>query len=124
MKIFCTMFPVEGGFRERILRALEDIERLPNDWNNNGAPSFEKEHVQRVRTLVDSLAHTSFVAPSACRSISIEYDAKQLGHLLFDVCADGTIEMFYVGVSNHTVERTAQVSDIQLMVERYFDGQL
>ena len=53
----------------RNLQQLEQIANLPNDWNQNGAPSFSDDHIKMVHDLLISLKKQPFIFPTACQSI-------------------------------------------------------
>lgn len=109
---------------EKAHRALRGIERLPENWNENGAPPFSKEHVKRVRELVDTLIRVPRIAPSACSGIALEYRNRYLGFLCFEIFESGLSEMLYVDSADNCIEGIIHENEIPAIVRKYVNGKL
>lgn len=73
--------------------ALSEIEKLKDDWNDNGASAFSSKLIERCRGIVVQLASEPFICPTACGSIQFEYEKENGDYLEFEVYED-RIECF------------------------------
>ena len=67
---------------------LDEIAKLKDDWNNNGASSFPAKMVAKCRGIVTQLAAEPFICPTACGSIQFEYEKENGDYLEFEVYED------------------------------------
>lgn len=78
------------------LQKLEQIEKLTENWNGNGAKAFSKNLIARVRELIIFLAMQPEVFPTACDSLQLEYDKADGSHLEIEIPEEGEAEIFSI----------------------------
>lgn len=74
---------------------LNEIAKLENNWNNNGANSISAKLIEKCREIVMQLAAEPFICPTACGSIQFEYEKENGDYLEFEIYED-RIEVFYI----------------------------
>lgn len=79
--------------------ALDDISKLEENWNDNGANAFPIELVEKCREIVNQLVAEPFVCPTACGSIQFEYEKENGEYLEFEVYED-RIEVYMDSILN------------------------
>ena len=92
-------------------KSLERIERLKDNWNNNGASKFNKEHIQFVQHFIDQLDKNYIwrVYPTARDSIQIERETRD-EYIEFEIYEDGRIKMFRFVTQENGLGRTKCIS--------------
>lgn len=83
------------GLYANSFRVLSEIEQLPENWNENGAPSFSKEMIDIMRKIILTLDNQPFISPTAKGSIQFEYEDKDENYLEFELLPDERIKMFF-----------------------------
>lgn len=73
--------------------ALSEIEKLKDNWNDNGASSFSSKLIGKCRKIAMQLVSEPFVCPTACGSIQFEYEKENGDYLEFEIYED-RIECF------------------------------
>lgn len=108
----------------RNLQQLEQIANLPNDWNQNGAPSFSDDHIKMVHDLLISLKKQPFIFPTACQSIQIEYEKENEDYLEFEIYSNGSVKEFFCSSNNDIKTLCISVSDIAQEVDRFYGSNI
>lgn len=80
------------AFIENIKR-INEIARLTDNWNENGAPSFPAFQIEMMKHIVNRLNRQPFITPTANGSIQFEYENKD-DYLEFELFSDGRIKVF------------------------------
>ena len=62
---------------------LSEIEKLKDNWNDNGASAFSSKLIEKCRGIVMQLASEPFICPTACGSIQFEYEKENGDYLEF-----------------------------------------
>lgn len=78
---------------------LNEIAKLENNWNNNGANSISAKLIEKCREIVMQLAAEPFICPTACGSIQFEYEKENGDYLEFEIYED-RIEVFLYTTSD------------------------
>lgn len=73
---------------------LDEIAKLDNNWNKNGASPFSARLIEKCRGIVRQLAAEPFICPTACGSIQFEYEKENGEYLEFEIYED-RIEVFW-----------------------------
>lgn len=79
--------------------ALDEIAKLDDNWNNNGADSFSIKLIEKCRDIMTQLVAEPFICPTACGSIQFEYEKDNGEYLEFEIYED-RIEVFLDTSSN------------------------
>ena len=79
--------------------ALDEIAKLDDNWNNNGAGPFSAKLIEKCRGIVAQLEAEPFICPTACGSIQFEYEKENGEYLEFEIYED-RIEVFLDTPSN------------------------
>lgn len=83
---------------ENMLKALDIIASLPDNWDNEGAKPFPAEFVRWLKNLVMNLQvdHDAEIFPTMRDSVQFEFDNPNGDYLEFEVSADRKIRKFSV----------------------------
>ena len=92
-----------GDIKSENLHKLEQIRKLKNGWNGNGAPAFSGELINRIKMLIETLEIQPEVFPTALGSIQLEYDNARHDHLEIDIGDNDRAEIFMVKNSGEEV---------------------
>ncbi len=95
---------------ENLIR-LQQISELENDWDSEGAQSFDKDLIKTVVNLIGRLRLQPQIFPTACDSIQLEYDKTNGDYLEFEITKSGA-QMFFLG---HNGEHYKREIDIELI---------
>lgn len=98
------------------LRKLDEIQRLPRNWNGNGASRIPKKLVNKAKSLVMSLETQPQVFPTANNSIQIEYDGSDGSYLEFQISKKKELE--YYRVDKQGSEFSGSIPYSSYMVEK------
>lgn len=77
------------------LKRLSEIEKLPDNWNNNGAERISVGIIKQVRKLLMSLEHQPEVFPTACEAIQLEWENAKNEYLEMEIL-DDSINVFMI----------------------------
>ena len=95
-KIYSMAYTSVNSLEKNYIEAsttLNDIAKLEDNWNNNGANSFSTKLIEKCRGIAMQLAAEPFICPTACGSIQFEYEKENGDYLEFEIYED-RIEVF------------------------------
>lgn len=92
------------------LKRLSEIEKLPDNWNNNGAEHISNSIVKSVRKILLSLEHQPEVFPTACDAIQLEWENDKNEYLEMEVLED-TVNVFCIDAKGDEVQRTITLDE-------------
>lgn len=95
-KIYSMAYTSINSLEKNYLEAsamLNEIAKLKDNWNNNGANSFSAKLIEKCRGILMQLAAEPFICPTACGSIQFEYEKENGDYLEFEIYED-RIEVF------------------------------
>lgn len=78
------------------MEKLEQIAKLENGWDGDGARAFSVALIRTVREIVVSLDKQPEIFPTACDTIQIEYDHEDGSYLEIEISDDGVAKVFSV----------------------------
>ena len=78
------------------LKRLSEIEKLPDNWNNNGAEKISIGVIKAVRKLLMGMEYQPEIFPTACGTIQFEYDGDNNSYIEFEIGASDFIEVFLI----------------------------
>ncbi len=73
------------------IKRLEDIGKLPYDWNGYGARPFSSALIDKCEKIVNELSHQPEIYPTGRQSIQFQYQLKDKSYLEFEIFADKTM---------------------------------
>lgn len=104
------------------LKRLSEIEKLPDDWNNNGAESIPANIIKRVRKLLMSMEFQPEIFPTACDSIQLEWENSKNEYLEMEVM-EKSVNVFRIDSEGNEVQRTVDHDEenIKHIVREFYD---
>jgi hypothetical protein len=97
------------------LKRLSEIEKLPDNWNNDGAAPIPRGVVKNVRKLLMNLAYQPEIFPTVCDAVQLEWDNKNGEYLemevledlinVFKIDRDGGEEQYTIAIDAVAVEK-------------------
>ena len=104
------------------LKRLSEIEKLPDNWNNNGAEHISPQIIKMARKLLMSMTYQPEVFPTACEAIQLEWENDKKEYLEMEIL-DGTINIFQIdaegGEEQHTISFDENI--VNAIVEEFYD---
>lgn len=85
--------------RTENLDKLFAISTLEDNWNGNGAPSFSRELIEKVHSIIIDLTIQPELFPTALQTIQLEYDNSRKDHMEIEIGTDDMSEVFIVDKS-------------------------
>lgn len=106
----------------RDLQVLDDIALLEENWNDNGAPSFDEKMINQMRKIINKLTIQPEVFPTANGSIQFEYENEKGGYLEFELFNDNRLKVFSEDSdrSNTTCYMSLDVPEIEKVVRQFY----
>lgn len=104
------------------LKRLSEIEKLPDNWNNNGAEHISPQIIKKVRTLLMSMTFQPEVFPTACDAIQLEWENDKKEYLEMEIL-DDTINVFQIDAEGGEEQRTIGFDEsvVNSIVEEFYD---
>lgn len=101
---------------------LDKLEKLPYNWNGNGAEPFSKKFIENVRILIRSLVHQPRIFPLADFGVQLEYHGKNNSYLEIDLSDKEVAEIYQVDIDGNETESTIRSSadNINNLVENFY----
>mgnify|MGYP000165745563 CR=1 FL=1 len=104
------------------LKKIGIIEGLEDDWNGNGATSFSKHLIEKVKQIILNLNRQPEIFPTACDSIQLEYETDKK-YLELEVDESDRCKIF--SVDENGKEDTRYISstpeEINKVVEMFYE---
>jgi len=103
------------------LKRLSEIEKLPDNWNSNGAEHISSQVIKRVRKLLMSMTYQPEIFPTACDAIQLEWENDKKEYLEMEIL-DGTINIFQIDVEGGEEQRTISFDEslVNTIVEEFY----
>ncbi len=95
------------------LKRLSEIEKLPENWNNNGADRISGSIIKIVRKLLMNLDFQPEVFPTACDAVQLEWQNKTDEYLEMEVLED-SINIFQIDSDGNEEQRTIAVDEVSV----------
>lgn len=103
--------------------ALSEIEKLKDNWNDNGASSFSPKLVEKCREIAMQLAAEPFICPTACGSIQFEYEKENGDYLEFEIYEDrieGFLDTLVGGEEEFNLQGISATDQMKQMVVDFY----
>ena len=78
------------------LNKLDEIQKLPKNWNGNGASRIQRKLIKKSKSLLINLDKQPQIFPTANNSIQIEYDGQNGAYLEFQISKCKNLEFYKV----------------------------
>ncbi len=98
----------------RNIKKLEKIAKLEDNWNDNGAKRFPKEHLDTVTEILKKLPVQPSVFPTALESVQLEYEEKDK-YLEFNIYENNQLDIYYES-SKDSYEKSVPL-DSKIMIQ-------
>ena len=73
---------------------LNEISKLKDDWNKNGAPAFSGKLIRKVQSILEKISIQPEIFPTALGTIQLEYDNSRRDHMEIEIGESGEAEVF------------------------------
>lgn len=106
------------------LKKIDDIARLPNNWNGNGATSFSNQLIDKLRQIVVSVKRQPEIFPTGCNSIQIEYDGSKNSYLEIEIKDEDVASVFKINQAGNesNFEINSNPSEINKIVDEFYES--
>ena len=73
---------------------MDNISKLENNWNSNGAAAFSKELITKAKAFAYTLTGEAEIFPTACDSIQFEIE-NAYGYIEIELFENGGIKCYF-----------------------------
>lgn len=98
---------------------LDRIAMLPENWNQDGAPTISDSIVSYTRQLLTYLDIQPEVFPTAANSIQLEYDAPNGSYMEFEIKEECVC---FFSIDQHGVENTEMLPKDAVLINQLVDS--
>lgn len=112
---------------EHALESLNEIENLPDNWNDNGATGFSATIINKCKEYIMGLEREPFVTPTATGSIQFEYELNNGDYLEFNISENEvSVFLFYVGIgkAKFQIKENNILDEMNLLINKFFNNTL
>ncbi len=103
------------------LKRLSDIEKLPSNWNNNGADKIPDAVIKNVRKLLMRLEFQPEIFPTACDAVQLEWDNNE-EYLEMEILKN-SINVFQIDAEGSEKQSTIAIDfeKVKHIVREFYD---
>lgn len=112
---------------EHALESLNEIENLPDNWNDNGATGFSATIINKCKEYIMGLEREPFVTPTATGSIQFEYELNNGDYLEFNISENEvSVFLFYVGIgkAKFQIKENNILDEMNLLINKFYNNTL
>lgn len=91
---------------------LDEIGKLPCDWNGYGARPFSSLLIDKCEKIVDGLTYQPQIYPTGRQSIQFQYELKDRSYLEFEIFEHKTL-CLYVPKRVYADAKTMEITDLE-----------
>jgi len=104
------------------MKKLDSIAALPDNWNEYGAPAFDRQLIEKVRFILDKVVHQPEIYPIAGGAIQFEYNKDSGDYLEFEIGQEDSITALHVDETGneHEFSFASQIEDINRVVNSFY----
>ena len=113
------LLSLQKKWKTQLLKRIEGIAALQDNWNGYGASSFSPEVLQRARSLVEDIVYKAKVFPTGRNSIQFEFDSIPGKYLEIEVFSDHYAVLFEKGAAQEEYESVSRNNVLQKIAEYY-----
>lgn len=112
---------------EHALESLNEIENLPDNWNDNGTTVFSATIINKCKEYIMGLEREPFVTPTATGSIQFEYELDNGDYLEFNISENEvSVFLFYVGIgkAKFQIKENNILDEMNLLINKFYNNTL
>lgn len=112
---------------EHALESLNEIENLPDNWNDNGTTGFSATIINKCKEYIMGLEREPFVTPTATGSIQFEYELNNGDYLEFNISENEvSVFLFYVGIgkAKFQIKENNILDEMNLLINKFYNNTL
>lgn len=98
---------------------LDEISKLKDDWNKNGAKGFSEEIIDNMKKILLDLYFQPEIYPTANESIQFEYENNRGDYLEFELFEDSKVKAFFYDRDNKSWTKYIDIGEINGEVEKF-----
>lgn len=104
------------------LKRLSEIEKLSDNWNNNGADKIPVNIIKSVRRLLMMIEVQPEIFPTACDALQLEWENDKEEYLEMEVFED-CVNIFLIDSDGNEVQETIGFDEkvIKMRVRNFYD---
>ena len=114
-----SLLSLQKKWKTQLLKRIEGIAGLQDNWNDYGATSFSPEVLQRACSLVEDIVYKTKVFPTGRNSIQFEFDSIPGQYLEIEVFSDHYAVLFEKGAAQEEYESVSRNYVLQKIAEYY-----
>lgn len=105
------------------IKRLSEIEKLSDNWNNNGAGKIPISIIKSVRKLLMTIEFQPEIFPTACDALQLEWENNRDEYLEMEVL-EGSVNVFQIDSEGNESQRGIVFDSevIKQMVRDFYDG--
>ena len=98
---------------------LEEISKLNNNWNKNGAKKFSDSIIENMKKVLMDLSVQPDIYPTANESIQFEYENNKGDYLEFELFETSEVKVFFYDHKGTAWTKYIEIGDINGEVEKF-----
>ena len=102
------------------LAQILEIERLQDNWNDNGASRFSQKILAAAKAIVMGLAVQPSIFPTARDSIQFEYENELGDYLEFELFENGLLKKFFCSHTGDTETDYISADTMNEVVNKFY----
>ncbi|MCQ2504390.1 MAG: hypothetical protein MJ103_04075 [Saccharofermentans sp.] len=104
------------------LKRLSEIEKLTDNWNNNGAGKIPASIIKSVRKLLMTIEFQPEIFPTACDALQLEWDNSKGEYLEMEILED-SVNVFQIDSEGSELHSTIEFDEeaVKALVRDFYD---
>lgn len=104
------------------IKRLSEIEKLSDNWNNNGAGKIPTSIIKTVRKLVMTIEFQPEIFPTACDALQLEWENNRDEYLEMEILED-SVNVFQIDSDGNEVQKIIEFDKetINKIVRDFYD---
>ena len=103
------------------LKRLDEISRLTDNWDGEGATSFSASIIETVKELIASVSVQPDIFPTLRNSIQLEYENDKNEYLEFELYDRDHINCYFNDHKGRSIIRKAVMTEINSIVNTFYE---
>ena len=104
------------------IKRLSEIEKLSDNWNNNGAGKIPTSIIKSVRKLLMTIEFQPEIFPTACDALQLEWENDKDEYLEMEILEDA-VNIFQIDSDGNEVQKIMEFDSetINKVVREFYD---